>query len=277
MRPVLRGWSFGVPGSVAAVALSAALLGGGCAASTGTTPQPPDGAGSLLPPLQETPATTTGSPPIAPPTISGASGSPAGISGAAGSGATGSGATGSAATTSGATGSSATIFDATGSPGASASATVDPSLLDVIPSEIDGNQVTESAEAEESTASDPAFARSVARLAVAFVADAPGMNWAVTTVSALRPGLWGDAFFRGWRDSYDAGACAQSGGVSGHAEAEIGGRQVWIGTCSNGVRTYHVHVDQGDLLVSISALGDARFGEQLLAALDVGGGPASTP
>lgn len=259
MRPGTRSRRVGGFGSVAAVALCTALLGAGCSSSTGATAQPSVVVGSQVPPLQETPASATAS-----------------VAATFGSTAPGVSAGGTAAP-------GATVPPgATAGPGESAGATppgttIDPSLLDIIPSEVEGNQVTESAEAEASTSSDPAVDRSVARLAVAFVADTPGINWAVATVSALRPGLWGDAFFRDWRDSYDQGACAQSGGVSGHAEADIGGRHVWIGTCANGVRTYHVHIDQGDLLVSISALGDARFGEQLLGALDVPGGPATTP
>jgi hypothetical protein len=70
-----------------------------------------------------------------------------------------------------------------------------------------------------------------------------------------------DAMFRAWRDSYDVGACSQAGGVVGHAETELGGRTVFITACGGGVHTYHVWLQARQRLVSVSAVGERRFGE----------------
>ena len=62
-------------------------------------------------------------------------------------------------------------------------------------------------------------------------------DYVVVTVARLQPGLFGDLFYRGWRDTFDAAVCDQAGGVEGHAEAEIAGRQTFIRTCVGGVHT----------------------------------------
>jgi hypothetical protein len=86
-------------------------------------------------------------------------------------------------------------------------------------------------------------------------------------VVRLKPGAFGEELFRQWRDSYDDGACTQSGGVVGHAEAEIGGRQTYVTSCVQGMHTYHVWLQDQDLLISASSIGDGRFGELLLKGL----------
>ena len=78
-----------------------------------------------------------------------------------------------------------------------------------------------------------------------------------------RPGKDED-WFRAWRDSYDAAACAQAGGVTGHAESEIQGRNVFIGTCANGVFTYHTRIGGGGTVLSLTSIGPSRLGEKLL-------------
>jgi hypothetical protein len=87
------------------------------------------------------------------------------------------------------------------------------------------------------------------------------------TVARVKPGLFGDLFYRGWRDTFDAAVCEQAGGVAGHAEAEIAGRQTFIGTCAGGVHTYHVHLPDQDVIVSMQAVGDGRFGERVVEGL----------
>jgi hypothetical protein len=81
------------------------------------------------------------------------------------------------------------------------------------------------------------------------------------------PGAWSEAWFRDWRESYDDGACGQAGGVAGHAEVELGGRTVFIGTCAGGLRTYHAWLEDRGLLVSAFSVGEGRYGEQLMAGL----------
>jgi hypothetical protein len=83
----------------------------------------------------------------------------------------------------------------------------------------------------------------------------------------LRLGALTDSKFRDWRDSYDEGTCGGASAVVGHAETLIAGRSVFIGTCSGGLRTYHVWIREKDLLISVSSLGPRKLGELLLAEL----------
>ena len=83
----------------------------------------------------------------------------------------------------------------------------------------------------------------------------------------LRPDVYSDAFFRDWRDSYDEGACGQAGGVAGRAQITLGGRPVYITTCTGGLRVYHAYVPEREVVVSLFSLGGGRFGEQLLDGL----------
>ena len=165
----------------------------------------------------------------------------------------------------------------TSSPGAAAATAggsggiaIDASLLGVLPSEVDGVPLEPDAATAADVTGDPALARSASALGVA-IAIAPGASatadLAVVWVVQLRPGVFNDGFFRNWRDTYDEAACAAAGGVDGHAEAVIAGRDTRIGTCAGGVRTYHIHLARRDLLVSITAAGERRFGELVAAGL----------
>ena len=86
-------------------------------------------------------------------------------------------------------------------------------------------------------------------------------------VAELEPGVWSDTFFADWRETYSDGACAQSGGVVGNAEAELDGRTVYITTCDGGLRVYHAYLEERDVVVSLFSLGEGRFGERLMADL----------
>src|SRR5215210_3845139 len=120
---------------------------------------------------------------------------------------------------------------------------VDPSLLSHVPATVGGVEIERDPGTAAQVASDPALAGEVERLAVG-LAVGPGSSGAediaIVNVVKLRDGILGEPFFRGWRDTYDEAACAQAGGVLGHAQAEIGGRTVHIGTCNGGAHTYHV-------------------------------------
>ena len=94
-----------------------------------------------------------------------------------------------------------------------------------------------------------------------------GDDLAVVSVVQLRPGAYDDAWFRSWRDTYDAAACEAAGGVQGNAEAVIAEHDTFIGTCAQGAFTYHVHLEDPDRLVSITSVGDRRLGEQVVAGL----------
>jgi hypothetical protein len=153
-----------------------------------------------------------------------------------------------------------------GSPSAS-TAIVDSSLLALLPATVAGFDVKEFPEGEQQAVDDPNLGRNVARFATAFVVNAEGTNWAYSAVVALRPGAGTDTFFTAWQNSFDAGACSQAGGISGHVVVSIGGRSVNETTCLNSVRIYHVRLDQQGLLISISSLGDERYGEQVIEGL----------
>jgi hypothetical protein len=147
---------------------------------------------------------------------------------------------------------------------------VDRDLLSLIPTSIDGVDITFDNETSTQIAADPSLARDVTGIAVS-IAAVPGASdaddLAVVSVVRLRDPTSGEEWFRDWRDTYNEGACGQAGGVIGNAEAELGGRTVFIGSCRGGVRTYHTRIADGAVVVSVTALGARRLGEKLMAAL----------
>lgn len=142
---------------------------------------------------------------------------------------------------------------------------VDPTLLDLLPATVNG--VALDPEPDPEGADDPALVGSVDRLAQAILVDPASSDFVVISVIALRPGVFDQAFFRSWRDSFDEGACSQSDGLAGHAQAVIAGRTVFIGRCTGGVTTYHTWLSSQDAIVSVSELLDTRLGEQVMAGL----------
>jgi hypothetical protein len=115
-------------------------------------------------------------------------------------------------------------------------------------------------------AANPSLAKDVEAIAVG-LAVSPGSSGnedlVIASVVRLRPDVFDDAWFRDWRDTYDAGACERAGGTGGNAEAEIDGRPVFIGSCLNGAHTYHVRYGE-DVIVSLTSVGDGRLGEQVV-------------
>jgi hypothetical protein len=159
---------------------------------------------------------------------------------------------------------------------------IDSTLLAILPASIGTTPVTEDPDAAAQAVSDPALDQIAA--AAQAVSDpaldqiASGVDAAVAVdlgngdlvyalVVRLKPGTFGDEIYRQWRDSYDEGACAASGGVVGHAEADIGGRKTYVTSCVQGMHTYHVYLADQDVLISASSIGDGRFGEALLQGL----------
>jgi hypothetical protein len=141
----------------------------------------------------------------------------------------------------------------------------DESLLAVLPEEVQGTAVQREPQAFTDAASDPAFAASI-ESAVFFVA--PGAaDIASGLVARPRDGVYSAAWFLDWRETYEAGACDQAGGVGGTAEAEIGGRPVSITTCAGGMRVYQAWVPEQGVVVSLLALGEQRWGERMMATL----------
>ncbi len=163
----------------------------------------------------------------------------------------------------------------------SSSLAVDLSLLELLPADVDGVRLEPAPEAAAEIAEDSTLGRSVSAVAVALalapggiggspaptgVSSAPD-DLAVVTLARLLPGTFSDAFFRDWRDSHDAAACAPAGGVAGHAQATFGDRQTFMTTCFEGVRIHHVYLAGPDVLVAVTSLGDERLGERLVAAI----------
>jgi hypothetical protein len=150
---------------------------------------------------------------------------------------------------------------------ASGAATVveDPSLLGVLPATVGGVPMTLEHQSFVDAVADPGFASNTA--SAAFAVAMSGSDLVSGVVARVVPGRYSEAFFRDWRDTYDAGACARSGGVAGNAQATLGGRTVYIGTCAGGLRTYHAWVPSQGAIVSLFSVGDARLGEQAMAAL----------
>ncbi len=150
--------------------------------------------------------------------------------------------------------------------------TVDPGLLEVLPTEIDGVPLEPDPVTATDMGSDPLLADSVRSLAVA-AAVAPGdeaspaSDLAVASVIRLRPDVFDEAFYQEWRDTYDDAACEVADGVESETETQLAGRQVYSATCVGGARTYHTYlVDQG-FIVSVTATGEHLFGERIMAGL----------
>ena len=140
-------------------------------------------------------------------------------------------------------------------------------LLAFLPATVDGIALTPDPETGATLAADPDLAGVAAGLAYAVAIDSAAEEFAVASVVRFEPGVLDEAFFRDWRDSFDEGACSQAGGVGGHAEAEIGGQRTFIGSCVGGLLTYHVVLEDRDVIVSVSSLGEGRLGEKVIAGL----------
>jgi hypothetical protein len=156
-------------------------------------------------------------------------------------------------------------------PGPPGDVAVDLALLEHLPASVDGVTVEPDPATSAQVASDPSLSDSASGLAVALAIAAGSSvadDLAIVSVVRLRPGIFDEGFFRSWRDSYDEAACDAAGGVSGRAEAQIGGRTTFIGTCAGGAHTYHVRLESDDaIIVSVTAVGERRLGEQVVAGL----------
>lgn len=155
----------------------------------------------------------------------------------------------------------------TPSAGATGGLVLDPTLLQLLPTEIDGFPVIATPESLDDVQGDALLAANVAAIAFAVTVDETSGEIASVAISRIRPGVFDDAFWRSWRDSYDVGACDRAGGVTGNAEATIGGRLVHIGTCAGGAHTYHAYLPERDVIVSVTAVGEQRLGERVMEAL----------
>ena len=148
----------------------------------------------------------------------------------------------------------------------SAPLVVDPRLLAILPERVAGVAISASPDTANGMISDPLLQASASAIAVGAAIDPAGLDLAIASVIQLRPGVYTAAFVEGWRAAYDAAACARAGGVSSHVSQVLGARRVDVAVCTQGARTYHVHL-AGDIIVSITAAGDRMFGNLVMAGL----------
>jgi hypothetical protein len=163
----------------------------------------------------------------------------------------------------------ATVSPTPASPAPTSAVTVDPSLLTLLPADVDGLAVTENPDAEVSAGGTSDMAAIATAFAAALALDAQTGDFVYVVVIRLKPDAMDAGRFRDYRDTFDAGACSQASGVAGNAEAEINGRTVYIGTCAGGLHTYHVWLETQGVVISASASGDRRFGEVLMNTLRI--------
>ena len=144
---------------------------------------------------------------------------------------------------------------------------IDPMLLAVLPVAVGGAALTEDPDTEAHDATDPSNAADLAAVAVAIVVDSDTGDLAVASVVRPRPGVFSDAYFGDWRATFDAGACSQAGGVTGTGTATIARHETFTATCSGGLTTFHVHLADRGLIVSVSSLGQGQFGRLIVEGL----------
>jgi hypothetical protein len=149
-----------------------------------------------------------------------------------------------------------------------ASGRVDSTLLDVLPRDIDGQPLRPDDESAAAIENLPADVEALAIGLYIRAGSSTADDFAIVNVARLRSGVFEEGWFRSWRDTYDRGACEVAGGVApGSTEAEIGGHATHIESCQGGVHLYHVHLVDPDRVISITAAGDGRFGERVVAGL----------
>jgi hypothetical protein len=151
--------------------------------------------------------------------------------------------------------------------GSATPVTIDTTLLAVLPREVSAIPVIESPEGESAAMADTVLP-TIATAAVAAVAvDTSTNDLVYVLVVRLRPDILTADRFRDWRDSYDEGACLGVSNVVGRAERNIGSHHVFIGTCVNGLRTYHTWLEDKAILISASSTGTREFGVLLMGTL----------
>jgi hypothetical protein len=156
----------------------------------------------------------------------------------------------------------------TPSPSSAGAVEVDPALLDVLPDEIEGQPLLPDDETAAGIVDLPAEVDAIAVGLYIQPGSSGGDDFAIVNVVRLLPGEYGEAWFRSWRSTYDGGACEVAGGVTpGSAVSHIGDHETHIGSCQGGVHTYHVYLTSPDRIISITALGERRFGERVVEGL----------
>jgi hypothetical protein len=146
---------------------------------------------------------------------------------------------------------------------------VDPGLLEVLPTAVDGVALEPDPATATQIAGDLLLADSAISIAVA-LAVAPGLgsdDVAVASVVRLHPDVFDEAFYQEWRDTYDDAACEVADGVESTDETDIAGRLVYVATCTGGAMTYHTFLEDQVFFVSVTASGQRHLGELIMAGL----------
>jgi hypothetical protein len=160
------------------------------------------------------------------------------------------------------------------SPGDGSAVRVDPSLLSFLP--IGGNGLIQAVDPDTTAqiAQDPALRASASALIIATYLPAPtsasappAEDFAVVSVIRLRDPNADEAWFRDWRDSYDAAVCANAGGVSRNSQTNMGTHTVYVASCAGGSFTYHTRIADGAIVISINSIGPANLGRTVMERL----------
>jgi hypothetical protein len=145
--------------------------------------------------------------------------------------------------------------------------TIDPSLLAILPRTVDSIAVIEDDDGDDQIRGDDVLPTFASAGVSAVAADASTSNLAFGYVVKLRPNAFSDAIYQDWRETFDAGACTDENQVAGTASATVDGNTVYIGTCANGLHTYHVWLKDRNTLISLWSTGEKKFGLVMLGTL----------
>jgi hypothetical protein len=150
-------------------------------------------------------------------------------------------------------------------------AVADPHLFELLPDTSDRFSLTYDPATTATVAADPGLDPAVDALATGLyrLRDAPAdsPDFAIVNVVHLRSPNLDDEWFRSWRETYDEGACGQAGGVVRRAETPIRDLIVYVGSCAGDAFTYHVRLNEGSVVLSMTSIGPARIGQAVTERL----------
>lgn len=147
---------------------------------------------------------------------------------------------------------------------------VDPGLLEVLPTEVDGVALVPDPDTAADVAAVPDVAEVATSIAVA-LAIRPGTSdaedIAVASVVRLRPDVFDQDFYAEWRRDYDTAACEPAGGVVGSDDIDSGGVPVIRTACVGGTAAYHAWLEEQGFIVSVTSTGPGDLGGLIMAGL----------
>lgn len=141
----------------------------------------------------------------------------------------------------------------------------EPALLQLIHAPA-GISLIESVDLESKALDDQSLAQSAVGFAAALAGN-PSSDWATVSIVHLKASADTTEYYAEWRAQYDDAACSQANGVAGTDVVTIAGRSIDHATCTGEVDTYHVHLSDRHVIVSIMSIGSLGYGSQLMAGL----------